>query len=109
MNSNCETLIRQFRDPSGEYMPLLMWFWNDYITEDEITFRWRKCVSRISSIFSSFFTNSSVSEKSVSNIHFLAETLSTILILRLFFIFPENGDRPPFSAAHRRWPPSPES
>ena len=42
MNSNCETLIRQFRDPSGEYMPLLMWFWNDYITEDEITFQMEK-------------------------------------------------------------------
>ena len=42
MNSHCETLIRRFRDPSGEYMPLLMWFWNDDITEAEITFQMEK-------------------------------------------------------------------
>ena len=42
MNSSCETLIRAFREPSGEYSPLLMWFWNDVITEEQITFQMEK-------------------------------------------------------------------
>ena len=42
MKSNCETLIREFREPSGDYAPLLMWFWNDVITEEQITFQMEK-------------------------------------------------------------------
>ena len=42
MNRNCENLIRQFRDPSGDYTPMLMWFWNDVITEEQITFQMEK-------------------------------------------------------------------
>ncbi len=39
MSMNSETLIREFRDPSGDYTPLLMWFWSDVITKEQITFQ----------------------------------------------------------------------
>ena len=42
MQNNVETLIKSFREPSGEYTPLLMWFWNDVITEEQITFQLEK-------------------------------------------------------------------
>ncbi len=42
MSTNCETLIREFREPSGDYAPLLMWFWNDVVTKEQITFQMEK-------------------------------------------------------------------
>ncbi len=42
MQNNFESLIKSFREPSGEYTPLLMWFWNDVITEEQITFQMEK-------------------------------------------------------------------
>lgn len=42
MKMNSETLIEEFREPSGDYTPLLMWFWNDVITEEQITFQMEK-------------------------------------------------------------------
>ena len=42
MQNNFDSLIKSFREPSGEYTPLLMWFWNDVITEEQITFQLEK-------------------------------------------------------------------
>ena len=42
MKMNSETLIREFRDPSGDYVPLLMWFWSDVVTKEQITFQMEK-------------------------------------------------------------------
>ena len=35
-------LIQEFQNPHADYGPLVMWFWNDEITEDGITFQMEK-------------------------------------------------------------------
>ena len=39
MQSDETTLIQSFQTPHSDYGPVVMWFWNDFITEEEITFQ----------------------------------------------------------------------
>lgn len=42
-NKQCHSeLLRDFRVPDKQYVPLVMWFWNDRIEEDEISFQLSK-------------------------------------------------------------------
>ena len=42
MNKTCRNLIDAFKNPHTDYGPVVMWFWNDYITKDGITFQLEK-------------------------------------------------------------------
>ena len=42
MNETCKNLINVFQNPHTDYGPVVMWFWNDYITKDGITFQLEK-------------------------------------------------------------------
>ncbi len=42
MNESCKKLIETFRNPHTDYGPVVMWFWNDYITKEGITFQLEK-------------------------------------------------------------------
>ncbi len=42
MIKDSNQLIREFQNPHADYGPVVMWFWNDLITEDGITFQMEK-------------------------------------------------------------------
>ncbi len=42
MEQNCSALIRAFHDPDLAYEPVMMWFWNDDVTEERITWQLEK-------------------------------------------------------------------
>ncbi len=42
MNNESNNMIQLFRSPHSDYAPVVMWFWNDEITEDGITFQMEK-------------------------------------------------------------------
>ena len=42
MINDSKKLIQEFQNPHHDYGPVVMWFWNDFITEDGITFQMEK-------------------------------------------------------------------
>ncbi len=42
MEQNCAALIRAFQNPDLDYEPVMMWFWNDEVTEERITWQMEK-------------------------------------------------------------------
>ena len=42
MKKDCNSLIQAFKTPHTDYGPLMMWFWNDTVTEERITWEMEK-------------------------------------------------------------------
>ena len=42
MDNQYKDLVQAFQNPHADYGPVVMWFWNDFITEDGITFQMEK-------------------------------------------------------------------
>ena len=42
MDNHYKDLVQVFQNPHADYGPVVMWFWNDFITEDGITFQMEK-------------------------------------------------------------------
>ena len=54
MDNHCNDLVQAFQKPHADYGPVVMWFWNDFITEDGTPFhqsQWRDILTKYNAGF----------------------------------------------------------